>query len=104
MNDERNCVYGRRRNTWGWPWMNPKIEERSPAAGRPHPAKSPGRKRHASFEITRLYVVWTALCSDRYKASSRLLRQVIFHVYENFLLHSIRLKIRFLDQVQRFLG
>jgi hypothetical protein len=34
----------------------------------------------------------------------RLLGQVIFHVHKDFLLHSIRLKIRFLDQVQRFLG
>jgi hypothetical protein len=33
-----------------------------------------------------------------------LLRQVIFYVYEHFLLHSVGLKIGFLDQVQRFLG
>ena len=33
-----------------------------------------------------------------------LLGQVIFYVYEDFLLHSVRLKIGFLDQVQRFLG
>jgi hypothetical protein len=33
-----------------------------------------------------------------------LLGQVIFYVYEDFLLHSVGLKIGFLDQVQRFLG
>jgi hypothetical protein len=33
-----------------------------------------------------------------------LLGQVIFYVYEDLLLHSVSLKIGFLNQVQRFLG
>lgn len=83
---------------------------------RPHPSSFVGvagmnNKRNCGYARPR-NTRWRDACrvpknarrSGRYKASSWLLRQVISHVYEDFLLHPIRLKIRFLDQVQRFLG
>ena len=88
-NNRRNCVYGRDRNTRG----DYVKTRRLPCCL---------RQQALLREMTETQT--TRFVRDDKLVARTLLGQMIFHVYEDFLLHSIRLKIRFLDQVQRFLG